>query len=131
MGADWMPGAYDGAGESATQDDGGNLVNLYANSGIRNWVPADKRSVGLGLNTVYQLMETGQLKIFSTCVKTMTELRMYARGEDGKVIKGNDHLMDAMRYAVVSGLPIAQVKSSALNKYRIPTHSSGSSWMRL
>lgn len=132
MGADWMPGAYDGAGESATQDDGGNLVNLYANAGIRNWVPADKRSVGLGLNTVYQLMETGQLKIVSTCVKTMTELRMYARGEDGKVIKGNDHLMDAMRYAVVSGLPIAQVKSSAMNKYKIPiSGSTGGSWMRL
>lgn len=132
MGADWMPGAYDGAGESATQDDGGNLVNLYGNAGIRNWVPADKRSVGLGLNTVYQLMETGQLKIFSTCVKTMTELRMYTRDKEGKVKKGNDHLMDAMRYAVVSGLPIAQVKSSAMNKYRIPTQGSlGGSWMRV
>lgn len=131
-GADWMPGAYDGAGESATQDDGGNLVDMYAKAGIRNWIPADKRSVGKGLFTVLELMETGQLKIFSTCTKTLTELRMYSRDDKGKVIKGNDHLMDAMRYAVVSGLPIAKAKSSAMNKYRIPTQGSlGGSWMRV
>lgn len=129
-GADWMPGAYDGAGESATQDDGGNLVDMYIKAGIRNWVPADKRSVGKGLYTVLQLMETGQLKIFNTCAKTLRELRMYARDENGKVIKGNDHLMDALRYAIVSGLPIAKAKSSSLNKYKIPTQQMGGTWMK-
>lgn len=132
MGADWMIGAYDGAGESATQDDGENLVELYRRAGITNWVPADKRSVGKGIFTVLQLMETGMLKISSSCTKTLTELRMYARDENGKVIKGNDHLMDAMRYAVVSGLPIAKPKSSALNKFRIPVQqNAGGTWMRI
>jgi hypothetical protein len=132
QGADWMPGAYDHAGESATQDDGGNVVELYQQAGIRNWVPADKRSVNKGIYTVLQRMETGKLKIFSTLTKTMTEYRMYARDDNGKVKKGNDHLMDAMRYGVVTGLPIARVKTSTLHKFRIPTHhESDGGWMRV
>lgn len=128
QGADWMPGGYDGAGEGAQQDDGGNLVDLYQQAGIRNWTPADKKSVNKGVYTVLQRMETGKLKIFSSLTKLMTELRMYARDDNGKVKKGNDHLMDAMRYGVVTGVPLARVKKSTLNKIRVP--SSGT-WMRL
>lgn len=132
QGAGWMPGAYDGAGEGALQDDGANLVDLYAQSGIRNWTPADKRSVGKGIYTVLQRMETGKLKIFTTLTKLMTEKRMYIRDKEGKIKKGNDHLMDAMRYGVVTGLPLARVKNSTINKLRIPIHgSSGGNWMRL
>lgn len=120
QGADWMPGGYDHAGEGATQDDGGNVVDLYQQAGIRNWTPADKRSVNKGVYTVLQRMETGKLKIFSTLGKLMTELRMYSRDENGKVKKGNDHLMDAMRYGIVTGLPLARVKSSVMRKHQIP-----------
>jgi hypothetical protein len=126
-----MPGGYDGAGEGAQQDDGGNLVDLYQQAGIRNWTPADKKSVNKGVYTVLQRMETGKLKIFSSLTKLMTELRMYARDDNGKVKKGNDHLMDAMRYGVVTGVPLARVKQSTINKLRIPTQLSGGSWMRL
>lgn len=130
QGADWMPGAYDGAGEGALQDNGGNLVDLYAQSGIRNWTPADKRSVGKGIYTVLQRMETGKLKIFSNLTKLMTEKRMYIRDKEGKIKKGNDHLMDAMRYGIVTGIPMAQVKTSVLNKCRIPGQHTGGSWMK-
>lgn len=130
QGADWMPGAYDHAGESAQQDDGGNVVDLYRQAGIKHWVPADKRSVNKGIYTVLQRMETDKLKIFSTLTKTMTELRMYSRDDNGRVEKGNDHLMDAMRYGIVTGLPIARVKNSTINKLRIPINQSGGSWMR-
>lgn len=133
QGADWMPGGYDHAGEGATQDDGGNVVDLYQQAGIRNWTPADKRSVNKGIYTVLQLMETGKLKIFSTLTKLLTELRMYSRDDNGKVKKGNDHLMDAMRYGIVTGLPLAKVKSSVTNKYRVPlgNNASQGSWMRI
>jgi len=64
--------------------------------------------------------------------KLMTELRMYSRDDNGKVKKGNDHLMDAMRYGIVTGLPLAKVKSSVSNKYRVPlSNSSHGNWMRL
>jgi len=131
QGADWMPGGYDGAGEGAQQSDGGNLVDLYEQAGIRNWTPADKKSVNKGIYTVLQRMETGKLKIFSSLTKLMTELRMYSRDDNGKVKKGNDHLMDAMRYGVVTGIPLARVKHSTINKLKIPTQSSGGSWMRI
>jgi phage terminase large subunit-like protein len=131
QGADWMPGAYDHAGESAGQDYGGNVVDLYQQAGIRNWSPADKRSVNKGIYTVLQRMETGKLKIFTSLTKLMTEMRMYSRDENGKIKKGNDHLMDAMRYGVVTGIPLARVKNSVTNKLRIPTSSSGGSWMRV
>lgn len=132
QGADWMPGAYDHAGESATQDYGGNIVDLYQQAGIRNWVPADKRSVNKGIYTVLQRMETGKLKILNTCNKLMTEKRMYSRDDNGNIKKGNDHLMDAMRYGIVTGLPIARLKISVINKYKIQAHTtSGGNWMRV
>lgn len=132
QGADWMPGAYDHAGEGSGQVDGANVVDLYQQAGIRNWIPADKRSVNKGIYTVLQRMETDKLKIFNTLTKTMTELRMYARDDNGKVKKGNDHLLDAARYGIVTALPIARVKSSTLNKYRIPVQgNSGGSWMSI
>jgi phage terminase large subunit-like protein len=134
QGADWMPGAYDIAGESAQQEDGSNLVDLYVKAGIKSWFPAEKGkgSVGMGLMTVLEMMEADKLKIFSTLTKTMVELRMYARDDNGKVKKGNDHLMDAMRYGIVTALPRARVKTSVINKLRIPGNSAtGGSWMKL
>jgi phage terminase large subunit-like protein len=131
QGADWMPGAYDHAGESANQVDGSNVVDLYQRSGMKYLIPADKRSVSKGIYEVLQRMENGKLKIFSNLHKLLTELRMYARDENGKIKKGNDDLMDAMRYGIQTALPIAKTKSSVLNRYRIPTHnvSSEGSWM--
>jgi hypothetical protein len=132
QGANWMPCAYDWSGESAGPIDGANVIDLYRENGIRNLIRADKRSVEKGVITVLQRMESDKLKIFSTLRKTLTELRMYARDDNGQVKKGNDHLMDAMRYGIVTGLPIASVKPSVMKSLRIPVHNnSGGSWMRL
>jgi len=128
QGADWMVGARDHG--TTDQADGDKIVILYEQAGIRNWVAADKRSVNKGIYTVLQRLETGKLKIFSTLTKTMTELRMYARDDNGKVKKGNDHLMDAMRYGVETALPIARVKPSTLNKLQIRSHGTGT-WMKI
>lgn len=133
QGADWMPGAYDHSGESAMQNGSENVVALYEQAGIRNWFPADKRSVNESIYTVLQRMETGKLKIFRTLTKLMTELRMYARDDNGKVKKGNDHLMDAMRYGIHTALPLARVKVSTMRKLQIPLNngSSNGNWMRV
>ncbi len=53
-------------------------------------------------------MSTGSLKVFSSCQSWLQEYRLYRRDEDGKIVKENDHLMDATRYLVMSGLPIAR-----------------------
>ncbi|MGN6560752.1 MAG: terminase large subunit domain-containing protein [Candidatus Nitrosocosmicus sp.] len=133
MGAQWMWGAYDYAGENAGQDYGENVVSLYEKEGLKKWVRAEKH-VSEGIYKVLQRMETDRLKIFSSLKKTLAELRMYIRDENGKVKKGDDHLLDALRYLIMSSLSIASVKPSVLKKQQIPIYnkngSSGGSFMR-
>lgn len=61
-----------------------------------------------GIRTVSSLFSTGKLKVHESCEKTKEELTLYSwdqkaqeRGDD-KPLKENDHLMDALRYAVMS-----------------------------
>jgi len=61
-----------------------------------------------GIRLVSSLFSSGQLKIMDSCEKTKEELTLYSwdqkaqeRGED-KPLKENDHLMDALRYAIMS-----------------------------
>ena len=61
-----------------------------------------------GIRTVSSLFSTGRLKVHDSCEKTKEELTLYSwdqkaqeRGDD-KPLQENDHLMDALRYAVMS-----------------------------
>jgi Terminase RNaseH-like domain len=45
-------------------------------------------------------MQTGRFKIFKHLNQLWNELRLYHRKE-GKIVKEDDHLLDAMRYAVM------------------------------
>jgi len=53
------------------------------------------------LLAVQDRLSTGRLKIFSTLQHTLGEIRLYRRDEKGRIVKENDHLMDALRYAVM------------------------------
>lgn len=130
QGAHWMPGVYDPAGRISSQKDGSNLVSLYREAGIRNLSKANN-SKELGIQTVLQRMQRGKLILFKTLNKTLTELRMYSRDEDGIVKKGNDHYMDCMRYVMMSGIPIARTQN--VSKWQYPdirqTELNQGSWM--
>jgi len=115
--AHWMHGVYDPAGRSSLQNSGMNLVSLYRQSGIKNLSPANNK-VELGIQTVLQRMQKEKLKIFKTLNKTLTELRMYSRDEDGIVKKGNDHFMDCIRYGIMSGIPLGTTRNPS--KWEIP-----------
>jgi hypothetical protein len=67
-----------------------------------------KNSKEEGILKALQRMQNGKLKIFNTLKNTISELRMYARNEDGIPNDTDDHLMDAMRYLVMSGLGTAR-----------------------
>lgn len=56
-----------------------------------------------GIYQVWQLMSAGKLKVFCSLGNFISEFRLYRRDEDGRVVKQRDHLMDAMRYLVMSG----------------------------
>lgn len=104
----WIPGVIDPAARGRSQRDGEQLIVDYRKAGL-NLVVADN-SVEAGIYEVWTRMETGRLKIFRTLGRTQHELRLYRRDDRGKIVKKHDHLMDAMRYAIMSGLRIATTK---------------------
>lgn len=95
---DWIRGAIDPASRGRSQKDGQQLIQLYKQQGL-NIILADN-TVEAGIFDVYERLTTGRLKIFSTCTKLLEEYRLYRRDEKGKIVKQNDHIMDALRYLV-------------------------------
>lgn len=104
----WIPGVCDPAANSAGQKDGEKLFKIYREDHKLNIHKADN-SVEAGLYKTFLRMSTGRLKVFKSCVQWFEEFRIYRRGEDGKVIKKFDHLMDCTRYVVMSGRQVAKV----------------------
>jgi len=105
---DWIPGVIDPAAKGRSQNDGTKLLEAYSDLGLL-LAPADN-SVEAGIMTVWERMSDGRLKIFSTLHHLLSEIRIYRRDERGKVVKRNDHGVDAMRYLIMSGLQHATTK---------------------
>ena len=110
----WIPGVIDPASRSRGQRDGENLLKDYKHEGLR-LMPANN-AVESGLFEVWQRLHTGRLKVFSSCKNWLSEYRMYRRDENGKVVKEFDHLMDATRYLIVSGLRRARLESEFIGR---------------
>jgi phage terminase large subunit-like protein len=104
---DWIPGAIDPASRGRSQTDGKKLLSLYQAEGLE-LLTADN-AVEAGLYDVWQRLSTGKLKVVKSLQSWRSEYRMYRRDEKGKIVKDKDHLMDATRYLVRSGLKIARV----------------------
>lgn len=93
----WQTGAIDPASRQRGQKDGKKLMVEYRNAGL-NVIKANN-TVEAGLYHVLCLMQTGRLKVFRGLLQHwLNEYRLYRRDEKGKIVKENDHLMDAMRY---------------------------------
>lgn len=99
---DWIWGAIDPASNTPGQADGKALIDLYESEGL-NLTAAD-HAVESGIYKTGQMFASGQLKIFRTLKNTISEFRTYRRDEKGKIVKKNDHAMDAMRYLIQTGL---------------------------
>jgi phage terminase large subunit-like protein len=119
---DWIPGVIDTAARGRSQIDGDNLMQMYKDLGLK-LNDADK-AVETGLFTVWELLSTGQLKVFSDLKNFWNEYRLYRRDEKGKVIKTNDHIMDALRYAMM-GRDVAKPEYIVTKKARVYTPSAG------
>jgi hypothetical protein len=103
---EWIPGVIDPAARGRKQDDGKRLMEQYSDLGLE-LIPADN-AVTSGIYAVWTRMSSGRLKIFSTLQSLLAELRIYRRDEKGAIVKENDHLMDAMRYLVMTGVGVAK-----------------------
>lgn len=125
----WIPGVADAAGLLVTEKDSIQVIELYKAAGIDIELP--DKSVEAGIQDVYDLFEAGRLKVFATCSDWFTEFRQYHR-DKGKIVKSNDHLMDATRYGIRSGLARAKVKPKEAEqeqRYVYAQGHSGTGWM--
>lgn len=93
------PIMIDPASKGRSQVDGRRLIVEYRKEGL-DCRPAEN-AVEAGIHVCWERFSTGRLKVFRHCTATLKEYSMYQRDVDGKIVKKNDHLMDAMRYAVM------------------------------
>jgi hypothetical protein len=106
----WMPGVGDLSGLLVTENDSAQFLEIYKEKGVDVELP--DKAVETGIQDVYDLLQGRRLRVFKQCRDWLTEFRQYHR-KDGKIIKKNDHLMDATRYAIHSGLARASVAPQA------------------
>ncbi len=104
----WIPGAIDPAARGRGQADGHSLAEMYNDLGLQ--LTYANNAVEAGIYEVWELLSSGRLKVFKSCKDWFSEYRVYRRDEKGKIVKENDHLMDATRYFIMTGLDIAKVK---------------------
>lgn len=93
---DDLEGAIDPASAGSNQKDGTKLKEEYEDLGLE--LTKANNAVAAGIHRVLTLMQSGQLKVFSTMVHWRKEFRLYRRDEKGRIVKENDHLMDCTRY---------------------------------
>lgn len=112
---DWIPGVIDPASKGRNQVDGTKLIEQYADQGL--YLNAADNAVEAGIMAVWERLSDGRLKVFNTLQNWLVESRMYRRDEKGKILKKEDHLMDATRYLIMSGLRIAMAEPSQMGSY--------------
>ena len=68
----------------------------------RKFVIADKAKGNkeATVDDIEMRCRSNKFKIFDTCTEYLDEWRRYARDEKGKIIKKNDHCLDASFYAL-------------------------------
>lgn len=104
----WICGVVDPASAGSNQKDGTKLYEIYCNLGL-NLAMADN-SVEAGLQECWQRLSGGRIRVFTSLRNWISEFRIYRRDDKGKIVKKNDHLMDAMRYLVMSGFRVAETR---------------------
>ena len=108
---EWIPGVVDPSSIGANPADGVSMMERYRRAGLR--LQEADNSVETGIQECYDRMTTGRLKVFRTLQSFRFEFSIYRRDDKGRVVKKSDHLMDAMRYLVMSGLRLARTERMA------------------
>jgi phage terminase large subunit-like protein len=125
----WIPVAWPhdglqhdkGSGEALKEQYRQQGVNMLPERATHPPEPGEKEGTGgngleAGLMDMLDRMQTGRLKVAAHLQDWWEEFRLYHR-EDGKVVKENDDLMSATRYALMM-LRHAKVNQAA---QRLPT----------
>lgn len=104
---DWLPWGWPHDGLNHDKTSGDQIAQQYRRGGL-NMLPdraqyeGDRGSgVEAGLMDILERMETARFYVFAHLAEWFEEFRLYHR-KDGRVVKLQDDLMDATRYAVMS-----------------------------
>ncbi len=136
----WIPGVIDPRSDGRSQIDGKQAYSLYTQpvsegGGGLDLTKADN-SITTGIDMVWQMLDSGMLKVFRSIAPFWSEIRQYRReaneNETGKIVKKNDHFMDLVRYFVVSGIDLMKVRGQKISSYydlMRGSRSSGRTWM--
>jgi hypothetical protein len=98
----WIPGVIDPASRGRSQKDGTALMDVYRDLGLD--IEKADNTVEAGIYKVWEMLGAGLIKVSRACPNFFAEYRLYRRDAVGKVVKSNDHLMDALRYLIMTGL---------------------------
>lgn len=122
----WIPGVVDPAALIGNQIDGTALFMMYRDLGLN--IILAKNEVNAGLDIVRGLMGSGKLKVFRTLHGWRREYVKYRWNPKipHKVVKEEDHFMDAMRYL----LNMPQVARSRFEEGSFLNGDDGSSGRR-
>ena len=123
----WLNGVIDPACLGSSQIDGKTLMEIYLRLGL-HLVPA-VNAVEAGLTEVWNLLVSGRLKVQEHLHNWRSEFRKYHRDDKGKIVKGNDHLMDATRYLIVSGRSCLRAKPVPQPPFDVTYPTGPHTWM--
>jgi len=112
----WQPGVVDPAAGGRNQSDGERIIDQYSDKGM-DLLPADN-SVEAGILAVYDRLVSGRLRFAAHLGELEYEFGVYRRDEKGRVVKEQDHLMDAVRYGVMTGIHMAKTKMQVEHERR-------------
>jgi hypothetical protein len=110
---DWLPWSWPHDGLAHDKGSGDQLKALYAAQGLkmlptRATFTDGTSGVEAGIADLLDRMQTGRFKVFMHLNDWFEEFGLYHR-KDGLIVKENDDLMSATRYALMM-IRFAQVK---------------------
>lgn len=121
----WMQGVCDPAGVGSSVIDGKQAIVEYQKIGVNLHMADNTREAGIF--AVWQRLSTGRLRVFESLQEWFYEFAKYQRDERGKIKKVDDHLMDATRYLIMSGLDKMAFEPTpqAVEVYEMPETGTG------
>lgn len=133
---EWIPVVWPADGLQTEKGSGKALMLQYRTQGLYMLPdhftnpprPGEEEGTGgygvePGLIEMLTRMQTGRFKVFRNCQKFITEKRSYHRDKNGLVVKINDDVISATRYAVMS-LRHARIRPLRRAKSMVPTGMS-------
>lgn len=86
-----------------------SLLTVYTELGLTLYKANNgPNTLDAGILDVYQRLSSGRLKVFSHLRNWLAEYRIYRRDDRGRIVDGDDHLMDSTRFLVTGGRDVME-----------------------